>query len=48
MTFVATYSNGAGLRRKPVDAGNRMDAYAKALRAAPRGFRLTALRKKRT
>lgn len=45
--YVATYSDGFSLRRKEINAPNRLVAYAKAKAYGPDGCQLTQLRKQR-
>lgn len=45
--FVATYSDGFGLKRKEIEAPNRFTAYAIATRRPPAGHELTGLHKKK-
>lgn len=48
ITYVATYSDGFGLKRKEIEAPTRLSAYAIATGRPPLGFTLTSLRKKKT
>lgn len=45
--FVATYSDGFGLKRKEIEAPTRLAAYAIATGRPPLGHTLTQLRKKK-
>lgn len=45
--YIATYSDGFGLKRKEITAPNRFAAYAKARVYGPSGHTLTNLRKKK-
>lgn len=46
--FVATYSDGFGLKRKEITAPNRLVAYAIASMRPPLGHTLSQLRKKKS
>lgn len=45
--YAATYSNGFEMKRKEIEAPNRVVAYAIATRRPPEGYELTNLRKKK-
>ncbi len=45
--FIATYSDGFGIKRREITAPDRLAAYAIATRRPPGGATLTGLRKKK-
>ena len=45
--FIATYSDGFGIKRREITAPDRLAAYAIATRRLPSGAALTGLRKKK-